>query len=194
MPLPLSKTDICNGALQLVGQEFITDLDTDDSEEAAACRVAYARTRNELLEKCPWRFAQATTSLTADVTATNPRFAYSYQLPADFLAITEADADLSGWPYAIEGTRIVTDVSSFILTYTRELEQVGLYTGGFIRALEVALAARLAFALTKDARLAERLEMRAEDIFMLEAGRDAQLNRNQTYIIDSFLSVRNEGR
>jgi len=193
MSLSLSKTDICNGALSLIGQEPITDLDTDISEEGDQCRIHYLRSRNRLLEDYPWRFAQKTTALTQDVTAQNPLFTYSYQLPSDFLSLTTSDADQEGWPYFLEGTRIITDMSGIIITYTAEIEDVGFYTGGFIRALETYLAERMSYALTKDKTLMQIMKEEAERVLMNEISREAQQDRNQTYVIDSLLSVRNEG-
>lgn len=192
MPLALSKTDICNGALSLVGQEPLTDMDTDESEEADQCRIHYERTRNQLLESYPWKFAQATTALTQDETATNVEFDYSYQLPADFLQITFTDLDAQGEPYVLEGTRIVTDANGVTLSYTREMEYVGLYPAMFITALEYLLAAKLAYPLTKDLRLTGYLNELAGEKVAEAISREAQQERNSTYVIESFLSVRNE--
>ena len=193
MPLSLSKTDICNGALSLIGQEPITDLDTDESEEADQCRIHYLRTRNRLLEEHPWKWAQATTTLTEDETASNPEYDYSYQLPDDCLQIVSSDLDINGEPYFLEGRKLITDQHGVTLTYTREEEQVGLYSAGFITALEHRLAARLSFALTKDLQYTGYMYDLAEVVVASSIARESQQARNDTYVIDHFLTVRNQG-
>lgn len=190
MALSLSKTDICNGALSLIGQSPITDLDTDTSEEADQCRIWYERTRNKLLEFHPWRFAEHAVALTADVTAINPLYAYSYQLPDDFVRFTSSDIEYLPWRR--EGNKLVTDESTVTLTYIRDLDNVGLYPAIFITALEFALAAMLCYALTKDRLLTRELKAEAKDMAEEMASTDSQGIRNETWLIDELITVRNE--
>jgi len=189
-----SKTDICNGALSLIGQEFITDFDTDISEEGDQCRVLYERSRRVLLTRQPWRFAQKTVALTQDVVAVNSLYTYSFQIPSDFLSMTFTDLDDMGEPYVIEGQKLLTNFSAVILTYTHDAVQEGLYSPGFYRTFEYLLASRMAYPLTKDKALAKEMLSTYEVVFAEEANVDS-INgaRNQTYIFDDFTTIRNLG-
>lgn len=186
-----SKTDICNGALSLVGQEFITDFDTDLSEEGDQCRIVFDRSKEALLTRHAWRFAQKTAALTADATAQNSLFSASYILPGDYLALISSDLDQWGEPYFLEGRRLVTDFSSVTLTYIANITNSGFFSPGFTRALEYMVASRLAFPLTKDRVLAELMMTMFETVFAEESNRDATNGaRNETYILDALTSVR----
>jgi hypothetical protein len=193
MPLSLSKTDIVNGALSLIGQEPITDLDTDESEEGDQGRIHYERSRNALLVRTNWRFATRTVALEADLVKTNPLFAASFPVPADCLKFVSSDLDESGEVYILEGDRIVTDASGIIITYIREIEEVGFYSAGFIRVFEYLLASRMAYALTKDKVLSREMLDAYELMFSEEANIDGQQSRHETYIFDSLVNVRYAG-
>lgn len=52
----MENVDVCNLALIQLGQLTITAL-TDENENARRCNVVYEPTRDDLMEKHPWRFA-----------------------------------------------------------------------------------------------------------------------------------------
>lgn len=190
-----SKTDICNGALSVIGEPSITDFDTDTSEEGDQCRINYEVQKQALLTRLPWRFAQKTVALVADATAANPLFSASFALPADFLQMGNTDLDNSGIPYFIEGVKLITSASSVTMNYTVNIQNEDLFTSGFRRSFEYLLASRMAYALTKDKVLSRDTLRAYELIFEEEANRDAiGAARNQTYILDDFLRPRRGGR
>lgn len=190
MPLSLSKTDICNGALSLVGQEAITDLDTDVSEEGDTCRIHYERSRNVLFHRHAWRFAEQTLQLTIDDVPASPLFASSFSLPDDYISWISSDLDQTAEEYFLQGRKIITNASSMFLTYTREIETVGDYSPEFIRTLEYLLASRIAYPLTKDKSLAREMFQLYELVFEQTANEDAQLSRNDRYLFDELTVVR----
>lgn len=59
-----SPADISNRALSLMGaRTMIQDLDTENSEAAAQCRLWYTPLRQRLLRTAPWGFARKTVTL-----------------------------------------------------------------------------------------------------------------------------------
>ena len=186
-----TKTDICNGALTLIGEETITNFDTDTSEEADACRVVYDRSIKVLLGRTTWRFAQKTVALTADVIAVNPLYSASFQLPADFLEMAFTNLDIEGEVYIIEGQRLLTNATSVTMTYTSDAVDEGLFSAGFVRSAEYLLASRLAYRLTKDRALAQSMLESYELVVAEESNKDSVFGvRNQQFILDDFISPR----
>ena len=195
MPITLTKTDICNGALSLIAQPPITDLDTDESEEGDVCRIHYLRTRQKCFAQYPWRFAQKTVQLTADPVKTNDRYSASFLVPADFITITETDLDEEKIYYFLEGDRIIIEsfraTPTFFLTYTFQEENVGRYSPWFVEYFEAELAYRMSYALLKDRRFTQDMFTTAEFLFREAANRDSNQERNYEYLIDELSVVRN---
>ena len=194
MAISLTKTDICNGALSIIGESPITDLDTDPAEEGVQCRIHYLRTRQKAFERLDWRFLQSTVQLTADPVNTNARFGSSFLVPSDFIKLISSDLDLINAYYFLEGDRIVVDGvhDTILLTYIAEEENVGRYSPHFVDYLEHALAERLAYPLTKDRLWSRELFEKAERKFHEAANIDANNERNFIYDIDELSFVRRQ--
>ena len=195
MPITLTKTDIVNGALSLLAQPAITDLDSDESEEGDTARIWYLRTRQYVFGKYPWRCLQKTVQLTADPVKTNDRYSASFLVPADFISITETDLDEEQVYYFLEGDRIIIEsfraTPTFFLTYTFQEENVGRYSPWLVEYFETELASKMSYALLKDRRFSIDMVALAKDAFIDGANRDANQERNYTYIIDQLSVVRN---
>lgn len=94
-----AEAEICNKGLARIGHKvFITDLETDKSEEADIARLFYEDERDSLLMEAPWPFATRRVALAeVDYTAEPKRDGWQrvYRLPADLLE------PLSIWPGGI---------------------------------------------------------------------------------------------
>src|SRR5690606_40003152 len=85
-PTMSTAISLCSAALLLIGADEISSF--EDGSRADKLRASiYARTRDELLQRYPWRFA--TTQETLAILTTTPLFGYSYayQLPATCLRV-----------------------------------------------------------------------------------------------------------
>lgn len=60
----MTKTEICNLALSLLGANTATDIDTDNTPQAQAIRRWFAPVRDEALASHPWNFASTRARLT----------------------------------------------------------------------------------------------------------------------------------
>jgi hypothetical protein len=146
-----TQTDICNRALQELGEEPITDI-SDDSKRARACRIAYEPSVKAELQAREWTFSIKRASLSA--LSTSPEFikGYAYQLPSDFLQI--ARPDQSNAPYdrdwMVEGQTIVTDDSAPIyLRYVSYEEDTSLWHPLFCEAVALRMARAMCEQLTQ---------------------------------------------
>lgn len=139
-------TKICNQALGRIGAKRINDLgDTSDTKpEAIQCRLHYEPTRDALLRFYSPRFARARVVLVQDTT--DPAFEWDNQfiLPDDFLrfrSIYEEDGTTSkSRRHAIEGQRLLTNLSTVSLRYIKKVTDPTEFDPLFVKALGWLLA------------------------------------------------------
>jgi hypothetical protein len=148
----MDKTEICNMALGhlAVGQE-LTDVDTDRTKEAKACRKFYDNARDTLLRSYPWPWATRIATLDLDTEEPNTEWLYQYALPSDYLRLggrilsgVRPDTEATQIPY-----RIISDGSEmFLLTnqvdaqfeYTMAVEDERVFPPDFVGAFSLYLA------------------------------------------------------
>ena len=154
-----SKTEICNLALSHLGiSKDIANVDTEQSQEAKACRRFYDLARQTTLKDFNWPFA--TKFLALGLIEENPtdEWRYSYRYPNDCLY---ARRILSGFRDDTENTRIqykvgqddagllfYTDKESATLEYTVDIEDVSYFSSDFKMALSYRLAHYIAARIT----------------------------------------------
>lgn len=177
-----SEADICNGALVCVGVGQFLDNLSEDTAEARACDQIYARTRDALLEKAPWKFARRRAVLALS-TEERTGWAYVYALPSDCLAPLFLDPGVLmpaaaervpfDWEAGTSGSvagpaLLLTNQEEAELHYTARVENVSLFSPGFVEALEWAIAAKLALVLPIKPALAAQAKVEAKRL-LLEA-------------------------
>lgn len=161
----MSIVDVCNIALDLIGQGgHIQSLD-EHSTEAEACKRHFQLVYNNALNTYNWSFARrdeviTTDDLLADVVALP--YKHTYRLPEDIMRIlrlTEIDAGAEDETLATrqaiqfnfrnyDGTKVLaTDaVAPFVVQYQAYLDDIDQCPPTFISALTYILASRLAGA------------------------------------------------
>lgn len=186
-----SKTDISNRALSKLGEQRVSNVDTDDIKAAKVIRHMWDIIRDAMLTAYPWNFAIERTQLAKD--GTSPAWGYDnrFQVPSDFLALLE----IKNTPdYRIEGGYILTDEGSPL--YIRYIKRV-TDTGSFDPLFVEALATRLAFEAceeltqsnTKKQILASELNQNIKEAYASDAIQDPP----QYLQIDSWITAREEG-
>lgn len=163
--MSISPTSICNQALGKLGAKRINDLD-DTSEKslvAIQCRLHYEPTRDALLRSHWWRFARARKVLSKDTN--DPDFEWDNQfiLPNDFLrfrSIYEEDGTTSkSRRHAIEGQRLLTNLSTVSLRYIRKVTDPTEFDPLFVKVLVLLLADEMIGPLAGgDARIQEKID------------------------------------
>lgn len=155
---PDSELDICNMALNRVGEKVITaaellaaaDLDPESEPRAMYCNIHYAQTRDALLRSHWWRFAKARAALVA---AAAPTFEWSnaFTLPADFLrekSVYEDNATIhknTVYSYELEDLTLLTDESECNLRYIKQVTLVTSFDPLFLEVFVLQLAIKLAY-------------------------------------------------
>jgi hypothetical protein len=143
-----SDVEIANAALAKIGHDAITSF-LDDSDEARAINALYAICRDEELATHPWNFATEWAALALITGApANPNFDAQYQLPTNYLKVWSLGEDWLGWPWIVEGTRLLTDVSDPVVQITKRVTDSAQFSAPFVMCLTYRLAMELCNPLT----------------------------------------------
>ena len=85
----VSKTDIANKALSLIGGQSIADFDQTESPAASAARLHFEDVLGEILTSAKWRFTLGNRELQPVSEEPLPGFEGVYMLPDDFFRMIE---------------------------------------------------------------------------------------------------------
>lgn len=169
-----SSVDICNIALKLLGQQSITSLE-EGTDRAALAATLYDSTRDEVLRAHPWNCASARAVLAQDVTPPPFGYAYSYTLPGEptyCLKVNLTAPKDAEWQ--IEGRKLLTDESAIGILYTYRLTDVAQYDSYLVKALAAKLAYEMAYPLTRQVAVMDRMERRYQGALDHAATADSQ--------------------
>lgn len=203
MPAPV---DIWNIALSNIGARSDIQDPAEQSNEAFHCRLHYAQTRDEVLERHDWGFARARSTLSLIATDTTVLLPYSYGLPSDFLALRALnDTYVYPWMpreqlprYEIGGEldgsderRVFrSDQSAASLVYTRRVESPAMFPPSFVTVLGWALAARLAMPVARKPELVKEMAVQARDALSEAKAIDANQQGGQAVHTPDWIHAR----
>lgn len=157
----LLSTPIANMALSHINVgKPIGNLETENSQEARACRVFYDTARQATLRDFNWGFARRITTLALITTQPNTQWAYSYEYPSDCIAFRKIlspianDTRQSRIPYKEyitddgNSTQIYTNKESAEGEYTVDVSNSNIFKPDFTMAFSLRLAAYIAPTVT----------------------------------------------
>ena len=153
-----SQVEICNRALQELGELAIASID-EGNKRARECKRAYEPVLRAELRKPIWNFSITRIVLAPD--SDTPAFDYDYQFtfPTDCIVPIMGRNDTD---WTIEGRKILTNASDTLnLRYVRYVTDVNEMDPLFREAFAMSLAARMAEVLTQsNTKKAQALETR----------------------------------
>ena len=160
-----TRVEICNAALNLIGDKSITSFD-ENSPTAERCRKIYDITRKSVLRDHPWSCAKKRVIL-APVT-TYPAFGYShaFPLPRDFLRLVDANK----CKYEIEDRHILANAEQINLIYVYDNDNEDTWDSLLVEAMSLKMASRLCKAITGSDSSAE--SAKAEYLYLLKRARN----------------------
>jgi hypothetical protein len=185
--MSISKTDILNKALTLVGANTITNID-DDSNNARVLSRVYEISLRAILAECKWNFATKRALLTV-VNDTLPWYDTGetniYQRPNDLIKIFGVNVQGAGWRE--EGDYIISDTSGLGIRYVYYLDQPSKYPAFFIEAFVDKLCSDIAYAIVNSASLGEKFKTLYEAVSLPKAmSANAQIGIQQTVQDDAW--------
>lgn len=158
-----SDVEIANMALGHFGSgNFISNLATDDSEEADAVNAYIETVRQQTLRDFPWPFATRTSDLGLVEEDPNDglEWGFSYRYPSDCLEArripsgVRMDTVVSRVPYRVmsdvTGKLILCDIEDAQLEYTALITDPTQYPQDFVMAMSYRLAWHIAPRLAKN--------------------------------------------
>jgi hypothetical protein len=183
----MSKIDIINEALTLLGVDEISSLTENTAQAKTAVRL-YPTCFKAAVLKRPWSFSRATSAQMAQDAADSLEGTPRYQIPVDargdrgFL-LGLVDGNGNEVSYIIEGALAVLDVQegepdAVHARYVRFPGEESL-PPSFVKAFAAQLAADMCMTLTENATLAGVREQIARDLWSDAALQDSQLQTPQ---------------
>lgn len=191
--MPASRLSISNTALAEIGADSIASLD-EESVAARECNRVFDQVVSDLLERDQWGFADRRAAAVALTNDRPAEWVYAYQKPADAAKVLRVlpptEASYPEWgvyawplyealgpiPFIEVGGTIYTNQEYAILETSSSSVEVTAYSPLFRRAVELELAARIAFPIKRDRQLRGDLIQLAE----LALSRAIADNRNRT--------------
>ena len=185
--MSISKTEILNKALTLVGAAPVTNID-DDTNNARICSRVYESSLRSILSECKWNFATKRANLTLS-TDTPDWFdvgeTYIYLKPIDMVRIFGASDDRSIWRE--EGDYIVSDTPNLGLRYVYYLDVPSKYPAFFIDAFVDRLCADIAYSIVNSSTLGEKYKELYESVSLPKAmSANSQVGTQQTLRDDAW--------
>ena len=211
--MSVSKVEICNYALQAIGDESILTL-SDKTVPAQQCNLRYDSVRRSLLEMGLWNFAIKRVSLPLSATPPVFDFSHAFTLPSDLLRVIGTDRQLgvnfgtdplfNGYKtigfgdaytgkdrYKIESGHLLYDDDVCKIAYIVDLEDTTKFSPLFVDCLSLFLASRIAYKITGS----RTMERELLDEFYSIMKKEAQLSDSQQGTVERqtqsrFVSVR----
>jgi hypothetical protein len=167
--MAISKTDILNKALTLVGAAPCTDIDDDTNNARILARV-YETALRSVLSETKWNFA--TTRCTLSVVSvtdafTDPGESYVYQKPLDMIRIWGTNDPSATWRE--EGDYIYSDTSGLGLRYVYYLDTPSKYPSYFVDAFVDRLCSDISFAIVNSSTLGDKYKQLYESVSLPKA-------------------------
>ena len=155
-----NETSIANLCLTRLGADRITNIDTEESENANKIRAVFDFLRDEVLRSHPWNFAVARVNFNKLVTTPLYGFSAQFQIPNNVLRIlprgTGSDSNLAS-DYKIEGDKILTNDSTFQCKCILRIEDTTKWDAAFVEVFATRLQAELAYAIINNRGIASDL-------------------------------------
>jgi len=160
MPSISNETAIANLALTRLGAARITNIDTEQSENAAKIRAIFDLSRDDILRSHTWNFATLRVNFNKLVTTPLYGFANEFQIPGNVLRIlppsTGNNSNLAS-EYKIEGDKVLTDDATFQARCIIRIEDTTKWDASFVDLFALLLQAELAYAIVNNRALAADL-------------------------------------
>jgi hypothetical protein len=179
--MAISRTEIVNKALTLVGANPIVSID-DDTQNARVVNRVYELSLRSILSEAPWVFAlrRSLLSKSTDTLAwydTNEN--YVYVRPNEVIRVFRANDSDAVW--RAHGDYIVSDTDDLGVEYVYYNNTPSSYTASFVEAFVDKLCSDIAFMIINSKTMAETFLEKYEKVSLSKAlAENAQVGTPQT--------------
>jgi hypothetical protein len=159
-----TEVSICSNALLMLGDNPISDFQ-EGTRAATVCANLYPDVRDDILRAKFWTCACKRDLLAPDPDP--PAFGYLFRFlkPADWLRTKQVGEDYHDERFSDEDGFILADVNPLPLRYAYRLINPSKYDSMLVRVLTLAMAAQLAYPITKSAAVEQnRFQLLSDQI------------------------------
>lgn len=185
-----SKVSICSNALQQLGDAPIASFAASEGKRAVLCGNLWPQVRDDMLRKHTWPFARVRVLLAPESTTPEFDWSYSFLLPGDWLRTLQVGERGQRTPYEQAGRRILANVASLPLVYVSTSEDPAAWDSTFCDLVCAEMQARLAYAITQSASLAQMKRTEADHALKVAKAIAGQDNEPEDWGDSPFTDVR----
>jgi len=182
--MAISKTEIINKSLTLLGANSITNID-DNTNNARIVSGVYEIALKSILSECRWNFAttrKLLTSVDVDLDWYDAGETFIYAKPVNCVRIFGTNDDNATWRE--EGDYIISDTAKLGIRYVYYLDEPNKYPVFFVEAFVDKLASDIAFMILNSSQKSQEMLERYTKISLPKAmSENAQAGEHQ-YIKD----------
>ena len=190
----VSKIDICNQGLVLIGANTIASF-TDNTVESKVANQLYETTLRSLLTKARWRFATKQAQLTKLATDPLDKWDSAYQIPNDAILIHTLTVSDNVIVFDRYNEELFTNTSTndiVVCHYTYQPHEAEL-PDYFVQALVFELASLFAGAIARNDNLSTLYQRRAQQQLLLARSTESQTQTTRKLNTSLLIEVRNRG-
>lgn len=155
----MTKIEIINMALELIGSSPITSIDTetpgDDKKAVRLCRRFYQHVYDQALRMHPWKCAKKRAEL-AQVEKPAFEWGYAYALPVDCLRVLQLQE--LDYEFMVEGRNLLTNISGAKILYIARVEP-HLLDSWVVKVVYHMLALEIAYSITQNKNVVSMLRI-----------------------------------
>lgn len=193
--IPSAPVDICNLALDIMGEAPIASIDDPETEKEELMARWYDTTRRAVLRKYLWNFAQKWRVL-ARTGAGEGEYADAYALPNDFVRLNGV-GEHKDRPYEEfelgEGVLYASKGNSISIRYNRDVTNVAKFDPLFVNLFALRLARATAFQITKKKSMVEIIDGLLKQAEPESASVDGQERKPIRIQNSKYLAARRHG-
>lgn len=149
-----TSVSICSNALLRLGAQTIASL-SESNDRARLAANLYDTVRDSTLRSHPWNWAVKRVILAPDSTVPAFDFTAQFTLPSDWLKTLQVGQDGFEVEYRTESGKIMASGTSLALRYIWRNTVESTWDAMLVEAMELAMAAAMAYGITKSASMVE---------------------------------------
>lgn len=187
MPIAYAKADIIAMICQILGGPTVIST-TNTNPYGSMLLAQYDLTVGTAFGVNNWRFANKILQLSqlVEVPPAVTGYQYAYQLPSDYIACWRVYPLID---YKIIGNQVWTNANTLSMEYRYQPDE-STWPIYFVNFIAFAVAARLAYLVTRSAALVQQLENEADTNKQIALYTDAQSHPNQPLIDQPYIFAR----
>lgn len=182
--MAITKLEIYEGTLALLGLSRLGALGTDKEEEQAINQL-YDICRVCLLEEYDWNFSVEIAELTANLVNENPQYTYAYAKPSNCIRMIKAYDSTS----VIEeiGQNVYTNDDALTLYYVKDITDATLFNPLFAKVLMLDIAMLIETKVgNEQATLYKKFAAERERLLKVAKKIDSLKNNRQTTMLSNI--------